>query len=141
MKRLIKKYLLKKLKSSREPKHYHFLRWLADVVKDKNATKDVYSSIASWLYEDESLNKLLQFNDIFVVDNIVFIYTHRPALWIGKAGRTVDSLEHKLNHKVNGEKVHDYKVRFIEEQHSAYAEITMNICVLDRIYSPEEDYI
>ena len=136
MKWLIKKIIFKYLKSS--TKHYCFLRWLAELIKDEKVTKDVYSSIAYWLFTHDDTAKYLQFSDIFVVDNIVYIYTFRPGLWIGKAGRTVDDLMHSMNYNARDKKIHDYRINFIEERHSAWADIHIDMRVLNKIYQPDE---
>ena len=131
-KRLIKRYLLKKLNYA-HPKHYHFLRWLAEIVKDEKKTKDVYASIANYMFENDSAQRYLQFSDIFVVDDLVVIYTYRPGLWIGKGGSTMKEIENRLNYNLDGVKVNDYNITFVEEVHSAFADISMNIVVRQKM--------
>lgn len=122
MKQLIKKYLKKKLNKS-HPKHYYFLRWLANIVMDKEQTKDVCASIARWMYDNKYNLQKLPLNDIFVLDNKIYIYTFRPGLWIGKAGSTVYSCEDSINHNVNGVKVHNYEIHFIEIHKTPFTEL------------------
>ena len=118
MKKLIKKYLKKHLTA--HPKHYHFLRWLSEFVMDKESLKDVCYSIAGWVYTSNS--KLYMYlNDILVIDNIVYIYTMRPGLWIGKGGKTIDECKHYINHNRDDEKIHDYSIRLIEIQNTPYS--------------------
>ena len=111
MRKLIKKYLKKKLET-RRPKHYYFLRWLSELVKDEMNTENVLAGIASWMVATGET--FLPFNDIFVIDNAIYIYTHRPGLWIGKKDSVINSLEYSLNHNINDEKIHDYKISLIE---------------------------
>ncbi len=77
MKQLIKKYLKKKLNKS-HPKHYYFLRWLANIVMDKEQTKDVCASIARWMYDNKYSLQKLPLNDIFVLDKKLYNYTFLP---------------------------------------------------------------
>ena len=121
IKNQIKKYLKKHLGT--HPKHYYFLRWLADIVKDSNQLNDVCAGVARWMYDTNESNLLGHLNDLFVVDDNVYIYTFRPGLWIGKHGSICESLEHSLNHNVNDEKIHNYKIRFIEIHKKPYSEI------------------
>ena len=128
MKKLIKKYLKRKLQVS-HPKKYHFLRWLAECVKDVKKTDDALSGIAYYMMENKS--DYLQFNDIFVIDDNVYVYTRRPGLWIGKGGQTLDAIEHRINYNLEGKKFYDFKLQLIENIHEADAEIAMTIKVLN----------
>ena len=128
MKKLIKKYLKNKLQVS-HPKKYHFLRWLAECVKDAKKTDDALSGIAYYMMENKS--DYLQFNDIFVIDDNVYVYTRRPGLWIGKGGLTIDAIEHRINYNLDGKKFYDFKLQLIENIHEADAEIAMTIRVLE----------
>ena len=121
MKKLIRKYLKKHLNG--HPKHYYFMRWLADIVRDKKQTDDICAGVARWMHDTDESRLLGHLNDLFVIDNRVYIYTYRPGLWIGRGGETTMSLEHSLNHDVNGEKIHDYDIWFIEIQGKPYAEV------------------
>jgi hypothetical protein len=111
------------------PKKYHFLRWLAECVKDVKKTDDALSGIAYYMMENKS--DYLQFNDIFVIDDNVYVYTRRPGLWIGKGGRTIDAIEHRINYNLDGKKFYDFKLQLIENIHEADAEIAMTIRVLE----------
>ena len=118
----IKKYLTKKFNCS-HPKHYHFLRWLASLVMNKEEVKDVCRSIAYWIYNTKHDNLIAYTHDILVINNKVYIYTYRPGLWIGKAGCIVDDCEHSINHNIDGEKIHDYKINFIEIHKTPWTEL------------------
>ncbi len=121
IKKLIKRYLKKHLTA--HPKHYYFLRWLADLVKDNKQTDWVCAGIAHWIYETNEHSLLEKFNDLFVIDNNVYIYTHRPGLWIGKGGKTIDSLMYSLNHNIHNVKTHDYQIKLIEMCNHPYSEV------------------
>lgn len=130
-KQQIEKYLIKHLTS--HPKHYHFLRWLVSLIEDRNKLIDVYGSLSGYFYHKQkdinyNIFNYMQFIDIFVVDNNVYIYTQKPGMWIGKAGHTIDEIEDRMNLNVNGQKIHDYKIRLIEDNDSAsyYINITIN---------------
>ena len=127
MKRLIKKYLKSKLQGS-HPKHYHFLRWLAECVKDAKKTDNALSGIAYYFMENKS--NYLQYNDIFVIDDIIYVYTRRPGLWIGKGGETVHAIEHRINYNLDGKKFYNFEIHFLENVHEADAEIEMTMKVL-----------
>ena len=117
MKRLIENYLIKRLNVS-HPKHYYFYRWLAELVKDEEKTNDVLCSIAG--YMNENINKNLPFFDIFVVRDYVFVVTQRPSLWIGNSGVTHEAIEYRMNYNVNGDKISDYKLEYIEDLFSSH---------------------
>ena len=145
MKKLIKKYIIKYLlkyfNSNRSSKDYQcvrdhfkfylFLRWLAEFVKDKENTVHVIASIASYMY----CNKLyLPFTDIFVVDNIVCIYTIKPSSWIGKAGCIVDKITEKMNFNLEGKQTHNFQIKFLETTKGAVNDIYNFKMVLGNIY-------
>ena len=71
------------------------------------------------------------FNNIFVIDDNVYVYTRHPGLWIGKGGRTIDAIEHRINYNLDGKKFYDFKLQLIENIHEADAEIAMTIRVLE----------
>ena len=121
IKKLIKRYLKKNLTA--HPKHYYFLRWLADLVKDNKQTDNVCAGIARWIYDTNENYLLDKLNDLFVIDNNVYIYTYRPGLWIGKGGKTIDSLIHSLNYNIYNVKTHDYKIQLIEIHKQPYSEV------------------
>lgn len=112
------------------PKDYHFLRYLVSIVEDADLTKDVRYSIASWMFTTNRTN--YPFSDIFVVDDIVYICTVRPGLWIGKGGETVDNLTNNLNTKVDGTKYRNLRVQFIESINDAASDVYGYIQTLDR---------
>lgn len=122
IKNQIKKYLTKKFNCS-HPKHYYFLRWLADIVMDKDEVKNVCASIAYWIYNTKHDDLIALTHDILVINNKVYIYTYRPGLWIGKAGCTVYDCQDSINHNIDGEKIHDYKIYFIEGHKTPWTEL------------------
>ena len=112
MKKLIRNYIKKQIRKVRGNKRsFYFLRWLADIVKNEEDTKHVCSTIGSFLFEE---HETYPFLDVFVVDDMVYIYTHRPGYWIGKGGETVNKLIYKLNHNVDGDQIYDFKLSFVE---------------------------
>lgn len=130
-KKQIEKYLKKHLTG--HPKHYHFLRWLASLVKDKEKLITVYGAISGYFYYKQNdytrlyIINVMQFTDIFVVDNNVYIYTQRPGMWIGKGGCTINEIEDRMNLNVNGQKQYNYKIELIEDNDSANYYISKTI--------------
>ena len=112
MRKLIKKYLHKKLHGVNHPKHYAFLRWLAEIVKDEITTNDVCHDLAYWLDFNPDFKGML--NDLFLIDNQIYIYTITPSLWIGKAGSTLEDVSNFLNHDDSGAKISNYEINLIE---------------------------
>lgn len=145
MKKLIKKYIIKYLlkyfdgnRSSKDYqyvrdhfKFYLFLRWLAEFVKDKENTVHVIASIASYMY----CNKLyLPFTDIFVIDNVVCIYTIRPGSWIGKSGSTIDEITKKINFNLEEKQTHNFKITLLETTQGAVIDILTRINTFNDYY-------
>ena len=127
MKHLIEKLIQRLLGKCRKNQlRYLFARLLAEIVKDKDKTNDVLISIASYFIKYHGGEKF-QFNDIFVVGNIIYIYTFRPGYWIGKGGSESDRLLVECNYNAKMEKVADYQLRFIELLNDATAGITTYI--------------
>lgn len=123
LKKRIRSYLINHLGSS-HPKNYYFLRWLSDIVEDKDSANDICATLGSWIVNTDIGSSLINYlNDLFVVGNGVYIVTYRPGLWIGKGGRTVDSLEHCLNYDIEDKKINDYEVRFIEIHKKNYSSV------------------
>lgn len=110
MKKLIKNYLKKKLDTA-HPKHYNFLRWLAGFVEDVKSTKYVCRRLAGYAHSN-SLNGIV--NDVIVLDDVVYLNTMTPGLWIGSKGKTFDDAVEYINSDYEGNKVKDYKMSLIE---------------------------
>lgn len=127
MKRFIIKYLKKHLTA--HPKHYYFLRWLAEYVKDEKKTKDALHSIAYYISE-KNLN--LPYLDIFVVGDTVYVHTSRPGLWIGKAGSNHEAVEHRMNFNLKEEKIANFELTYIEDTFSSKCEIDRYIYVINK---------
>ena len=130
MKHLIEKLIYRILRSCHKNRlRYLFARLLAEIVKDKEATNGVLISIANYFvkYHD---GVQFQYNDIFVVGNIVYIYTLRPGYWIGKGGSEADRLLVALNHNAKMEKITNYEIKFIQQYNDALCDITMYILIL-----------
>lgn len=133
-KSLIKKYLYKKLNVA-HPKNYYFLRWLVELVRDKNRTFDAYGAIVGFLYNRQqdmrtNVYETYPFTDIFVIDNYVYIYTRRPGMWIGKGGETLDAVEKRLNYNSHGDLIDNYKIRILEDTNSAMTYIREGIKIM-----------
>lgn len=86
----------------------------------KKDYRNVCLLISTWLIEKSQTFSMYQLTDIIVLGNDVYLYTKRPGIWIGKAGSTLESLEHRMNHTIYGEKIHDYKIHIIEDQDSIF---------------------
>lgn len=86
----------------------------------KKQYRDVCRLISTWLIETEKTTSTYQLTDILVLGNDVYLYTRRPGLWIGKSGSTLKSLEDRMNHNLDGEKIHDYIINIIEDKDSIF---------------------
>jgi hypothetical protein len=127
MKHLIEKLIHRLLRKCRKNQlRYLFARLLAEIVKDKESTNHVLISIASYFIRYHGGEKF-QFNDIFVVGNIIYIDTLRPGYWIGKGGSEADRLLLECNYNTEMEKVADYQLRFIELLNDAQSDIATYI--------------
>ena len=76
--------------------------------------------ISAWLIETEKTTSTYQLTDILVLENDVYLYTKRPGIWIGKFGSTLKSLEDRVNHNLDGERIHDYSINIIEDKDSIF---------------------
>ena len=110
-------YVIKSFNKLKDRPNFYFLRWMADIHKDKKVTDYVCQMIAKYITSKEHK---LPFLDVFVVDDNVFIYTPYPGKWIGKKGTDVDELQNTLNHNAKGEETHQFKVRIIEPTKTNY---------------------
>ena len=94
----------------------------------KYSTKEQYRNVCSlisiWLIETEKTTSTYQLTDILVLENDVYLYTKRPGMWIGKSGSTLKSLEDRMNHNLDGERIHDYKIHIIEDKDSIFTMIS-----------------
>ena len=88
------------------------------------STKEQYRNVCDliriWLIETEKTITTYQLTDILVLGNDVYLYTKRPGMWIGKSGSTLKSLEDRMNHNLDGERIHDYKIHIIEDKDSIF---------------------
>jgi len=100
---------------------YHLYRHMASIIENEEKNKDIRYSIASWMCQSHHEN--LPFNDIFVVDDEIYIYTYRPGLWIGKGGKTIDDCIYHINHKVDGTKYRNFKINLIESKNDAVSDV------------------
>lgn len=125
MKKLIKGYLKRHLNSA-HPKNYYFLRFLSEMVKDDNSNNRVFAGIARFM-SNNGIN--LPFSDIFVIDNIIYVYTLRPGIWIGRGGKTMDKIENEINYGTEGQRLHNYSIRLLEEYKNANHYIHQYACV------------
>ena len=81
---------------------------------------DVCARISIWLDETEKSLNTYQLTDIIVLENDVYLYTKKPGWWIGKSGSTLKSLEDRMNHNLDGERINDYKIHIIEDKDSIF---------------------
>ena len=86
----------------------------------KEQYRNVCSLISIWLIETEKTTSTYQLTDIIVLGNDVYLYTKRPGMWIGKSGSTLKSLEDRMNHTIDGDRIHDYKINIIEDKDSIF---------------------
>lgn len=90
----------------------------------KYSTKEQYRNVCDliriWLIETEKSTSTYQLTDILVLGNDVYLYTRRPGLWIGKSESTLKSLEDRMNHNLDGDKIHDYSINIIEDKDSIF---------------------
>ena len=86
----------------------------------KKQYRDVCRLISAWFVETEKSLNTCQLADILVLENDVYLYTKRPGIWIGKSGTTLKSLEDRMNHNLDGERIHDYKINIIEDKDSIF---------------------
>lgn len=82
----------------------------------KKQYRDICCLISAWLIETEKTTSTYQLTDILVLGNDVYLYTKRPGIWIGKFGSTLKSLEDRVNHNLDGERIHDYSINIIEDK-------------------------
>ena len=107
---------------------YHLYRYIASFVESRERNEDIRHSIASWMVHSKHEN--LPFNDIFVIDDEVYIYTYRPGLWIGKGGKTIDDCTYHINHKVDGTEYRKLNIHLIEIRNDAVSDVYryMRVC-------------
>ena len=86
----------------------------------KKQYRDVCRLISAWFVETEKSLNTYQLTDILILENDVYLYTRRPGLWIGKSGSTLKSLEDRMNHNLDGDKIHDYSINIIEDKDSIF---------------------
>ena len=82
----------------------------------KKQYRDVCRLISAWFVETEKSLNTYQLTDILILENDVYIYTRGPGIWIGKSGSTLKSLEDRMNHNLDGDKIHDYSINIIEDK-------------------------
>ena len=117
---------MKRHLNSAHPKNYYFLRFLSEMVKDDNSNNRVFAGIARFM-SNNGIN--LPFSDIFVIDNIIYVYTLRPGIWIGRGGKTMDKIENEINYGTEGQRLHNYSIRLLEEYKNANHYIHQYACV------------
>lgn len=86
----------------------------------KKQYRDVCRLISAWFVETEKSLNTYQLTDILILENDVYLYTKRPGLWIGKSGSTLKSLEDRMNHNLDGDRIHDYSINIIEDKDSIF---------------------
>ena len=116
MKNLIKDFITKRIIRPKKY-NYFFYRWLVSILYE-NKNDSAIISFFAWMYVHQ---QKFEFTDIFVIDNIVYIYTNRPGEIIGKGGETIDDITDKMNTNAKGEKINNYKIQIIEDLQSQRA--------------------
>lgn len=86
----------------------------------KKQYRDICCLISAWLIETEKTTSTYQLTDILVLGNDVYLYTKRPGIWIENFGSTLKSLEDRVNHNLDGERIHDYSINIIEDKDSIF---------------------
>ena len=86
----------------------------------KKQYRDVCLLISNWFIETGKSTSTYQLTEILVLGNDVYLYTKRPGIWIGKFGSTLKSLEDRVNHNLDGDKIHDYSINIIEDKDSIF---------------------
>lgn len=138
MKKLIEAFIQRLLSKCRKnDKRYYFARFLAALVKNEKKTNDVTYTIANYFMIYNKGVKF-EFDDIFVVGDVVYVQTIRPGYWIGKGGSVVDQIISMLNYDKFGKKIANYEVRFIEQLTGAKSMITSYMVT---VYSNDEQEI
>ena len=123
-KKVVTAYLKKKLTG--RPQHYYFYRWLADLVEDKDRLDDACYGISKWALINPVNGKIFRYiRDVFVLDNIVYIYTERPGLLIGKKGCTCNEIIQEIN---NNSEI-NYTISVIEMWHVSLTSILTYIVI------------
>lgn len=125
IKQIIKDYLKSKLNNNTfsynlryNHRKYLFLRWLAEICKEKQQTDDVIADIANYV-QREIPRLASMFSDLFVIDNYVYIQTKYPGMWIGKGGSTIDAIADEINNDANGNKMYNYEIKLLEDDSSS----------------------
>lgn len=129
LKRFLKKFLNKNSRSEYQ-KNYLFYRWLASIAEDKKQTENICIYFALWMTKNNKQNN--QFNDIFVIDDVIYLFTDRPGIWIGKHGDDIESLNKYINDKYDTE----YKIRIIESTVNNSNWVKVNLA----LYTIANDY-
>ena len=57
--------------------------------------------------------------------------TMRPGYWIGKAGSTVEAIEHTFNYNIRDKKIADYHIHFIEVKDMAVNNIASYMHIMN----------
>lgn len=124
IRQIIKDYLKSKLNNYTfsynlryNHRKYLFLRWLAEICKEKQQTDDVIADIARYI-QREFPRLDAMFTDIFVIENYVYIQTKYPGMWIGKGGSTIDAISDEINNDENGNKKYNYEIKLLEDDSS-----------------------
>ena len=122
---LVEKFVHRLLRNCRKNmKRYLFARWIAELIKDQQKTTDVVMTFARYFIQYNN-GVSYEFEDVFVVGDTIYIDTMRPGYWIGKGGQNADTLIDMLNHNINGEKINNFSIRFIEHMDSNKHHITV----------------
>lgn len=118
----------KKLKEQKKDKTFTFWWYLAKNLQDMNIRREICSSMG-FFYFGKNSSVYTNITDVLVLGNTIYIYTKRPGLIIGKAGKDIDDLTKSINYSKDGKKLYDYHINLIEDNCSGSMELINNIYI------------
>lgn len=99
--------------------NWYFLKAEALKFAHKKEYNSAINNLAHWFKDhDEDIAKF-KLTDIIVLGNDVFVYTQHPGIWLGERAARLNEIEYRMNHKLNGERTHDYKLYLVRDKDSA----------------------
>lgn len=117
--------------------NYLFMRWFASLVEDKDSVNYVlYKIYKNYSPESQLFTNVVysnRFTDIFIVGNVIYIYTMRPGLWIGTRGTEIDTLLHVINY-TNYVKVNNYTIQLIEDKGTNKSQLINGFITMNENY-------
>lgn len=104
-------------------KNYNLTRGIISWFEDKVRKEHVLAGIAVYILNNGHKVSDYPVSDIFVLGDTLYIHTHRPGLWIGKGGQTIDGIKDSINKGHKNVVVND--IQFIEHKRPADYELSM----------------